>query len=270
MNSYKAFGLYISSELFFPELAAASFSVPDVIIRRGCVPDELQQPLFCGARYQAAPNEFLLNVETVAKFYVRQGKEIIIESKPGIDEDSVRLFLLGSAMGALLHQRGFFVLHGNAIAINDTCTVVTGHSGAGKSTLAAAFYQQGYRILADDVCAVSMETGVPMVIPGFPQLKIWKDVADKLQLSTEGLRRVRPQVEKYALPTRDSFKHDPLPLSTLCILGCHNGDAIELDAPSGLQKFGVLKEHTYRYHFLRGLGLLSGHLQHMGQLVAAA
>jgi hypothetical protein len=268
MNSYKAFGLNIASELSFPELAEETFSTHDVVIRYGQVPKELEKPHVCKIRHQASPGEFLLNIKTVTRYYITQGKEIIIEKAPDTDEDTIRLYLLGSAMGALLHQRGFFVLHGNAIASNGACTVVTGNSGAGKSTLATAFYQQGYRILADDVCAISMETGVPMVIPGFPQLKIWAETANQLQLPTTELRQVRPNMEKYAVPTHEQFTHEPLPLSGIYILSKHNQSSIETTPLSGIHKIDALKNQTYRYAFLKGLGLLPKHLKHMGQLAA--
>ena len=76
-------------------------------------------------------------------------------------------------------------------------------------------------------------------------------------------------MEKYALPTREQFTHEPLPLSDICILNQHNQLTIETTLLNGFQKFGALKNNTYRYAFLKGLDLLPGHLKHIGQLVSA-
>ena len=53
-------------------------------------------------------------------------------------------------------QRKVLPLHGSAIAINGKAYAIIGDSGAGKSTLALAFLNRGYRLLTDDVIAVSL------------------------------------------------------------------------------------------------------------------
>jgi len=81
----------------------------------------------------------------------------------------VRLFLLGSAIGALMHQRGLLVLHGSTVKVGDECVVFLGSSGVGKSTLATQLRHRGYACLGDDVCAISIgEDGVPYAAPAYP------------------------------------------------------------------------------------------------------
>ena len=72
------------------------------------------------------------------------------------DEDKIRLYILGTCMGALLMQRKILPLHGSAIAIDGKAYAFVGDSGAGKSTLASAFLSKGYKLLSDDVIAVSL------------------------------------------------------------------------------------------------------------------
>ena len=74
----------------------------------------------------------------------------------GANEDHVRLYILGTCMGALLLQRKILPLHGSAIAINGKAYAIVGDSGAGKSTLASAFLNKGYQLLSDDVIPVSL------------------------------------------------------------------------------------------------------------------
>ena len=54
--------------------------------------------------------EFLLKLDDIARFLVQHGEEILIQPAAESDEDGIRLFLLGSALGALLHQRGRLIL----------------------------------------------------------------------------------------------------------------------------------------------------------------
>jgi hypothetical protein len=65
--------------------------------------------------YEVSPGMFRLDVPGVARCRVEEGKNISIEPLPGSSPDKVRLFLLGSTMGALLYQRGFIPLHGSAV-----------------------------------------------------------------------------------------------------------------------------------------------------------
>ncbi len=60
-----------------------------------------------------------------------------------MDDDDVRLFLLGSVMGAVLHYRGVTPLHGNGFVHEGGAVLVLGNMGVGKSTLAAALVKKG-------------------------------------------------------------------------------------------------------------------------------
>jgi hypothetical protein len=178
---YSAYLLSIDSEIALPELSvdsAGSEEAPDVIIRLGDVnPDGLPEGLQLGPCLWVGRDRLWYHVPNVARFLVQDGNSIRIDPEPGADDDSLRLFLLGSALGALLMQRGYLVLHGNAIRVGNQCLVCVGDPGAGKSTLAAGFMQRGYAVLADDV--VPVDEGC-RALPGFPRIKLWQDAVDKL------------------------------------------------------------------------------------------
>ena len=115
MFSYRAYNYLIESELKFPEFLPAveddvDFSGPPVVIRYGDVPAELENPTGRGVLYQASAHQFLLKLDGVARYLVCNGNEIVVEPAPGSLASDVRVFLLGSCFGALLHQRGVLVL----------------------------------------------------------------------------------------------------------------------------------------------------------------
>ena len=152
-------------------------------------------------------DQLWLHVPEVARYLVSRGESVVVDPDGDPDEDSLRVFLLGSALGALLFQRGYLVLHGNAVRVRDQCLICVGPSGAGKSTLAAEFMRRGHEVLADDVVPVAADC---RILPGFPRIKLWQDAADRLAIETAGLRRIRPQLEKYQLPgTRTVLRHVP-------------------------------------------------------------
>jgi hypothetical protein len=266
-NYYIAYGLTIESSLCLPELTPLDSPLqgtPNIQITYGDVPTELEHPEARGVLYQAKPNHFLMNIDTVARYLVTDGQKIVIEPAPDVQDNEVRLFLLGSVLAALLHQRGLLVLHGSAIATPAGAVIFVGHSGAGKSTLAAAFHQRGYPVLADDVCMVNLdEQGIPIVYPAFPQIKLWADTLNKLGQNTETLQKVRPELEKYALPLHEAFKQTALRVYAVYHLTQHNKLVFEFERLEQAKKFQVLSLNTYRQHFLSGLGTRATHFRHV-------
>jgi hypothetical protein len=143
----------------------------------------------------------LLRVPAVARYLVANGQDIWIEPAPDSVEADVRLFLLGSAFGALLPQRHILPLHASAIQTTRGAVLFVGPSGHGKSTLLAALLQRGYAMLADDVTGITLDAaGGAIASPAFPCLRLRADAAAKLQHSYEGLRHVRAPLDKYQLP----------------------------------------------------------------------
>jgi hypothetical protein len=262
-NTYTAFGLVIQSELACPFLLPAEAdSPPDISIRMASVPAELENPTAQGVAYQAQPGEFLMRLDDVAAYLISDGRDITIERAPCATDDEVLLFLFGSAIGALLHQRGMLTLHASAIETERGAVLFVGHSGNGKSTTAAALHKRGYRILADDICPLALdENGQPQALPGFPQLKLWADTAKKLEHDTEGLRRVRPQLEKFGLLVHDDFVNRPLPLYAVYQLTSHNKPEIEFEPIELSKRFNLLLFNTYRQRFLDGLQVRAEHFK---------
>jgi hypothetical protein len=155
---YQLFGLKVKSDLGLPHALPDVWGKADISIHQAAASD-IPHALAFG-----------FDIPGLAKFSIQQGHTITYQPYPGVTKDVLCLSLMGSCMGALLQQRGLTVLHGNAITYdNKACMVFVGDSGAGKSTLAARHYLQGATILADDVCAISLNAaGKPVVLPSYP------------------------------------------------------------------------------------------------------
>jgi hypothetical protein len=267
MYCYRTFGLYIHTAFILPELLVdLNHHAPDVVIQLGGVnPNGLLNPEDSGAFYQSNKNELWLNVPNVARYLIRNGQQIIIDPHDAIDETSLRVFLLGSCMGALLMQRDLLLLHANAIKVGEHCISFAGRSGIGKSTLSGVFMQRGYSILADDVCAINQQGEVA---PSFPQIKLWADASKKLNIQTHALRKIRPQLEKFAVPLDAHFQEASLPLKVIYILTHNNQNKFEFNTVHGMKKILSLSRNTYRYQYLKGLGKTAVHLKSTGALAS--
>ncbi len=93
-----------------------------------------------GSLTHEADDEVHLHWHSVATFLVREGRLVTVDPAPGIDQGTLRIFLLGPVLAALLRQRGYLVLHASAVAYSGGAAAFLGLSGRGKSTLAAALH----------------------------------------------------------------------------------------------------------------------------------
>ena len=261
--TYTAFGLTINSEFEIPELIETT-GTPIVTIKLGNVPEKLEQITKKGVKYQATKDQFLLEVDRIAKFYVQDGRQITVDLLKEKADREVRLFLLGSAFGALFIQRGLLPIHGSAIKFGDSVSVFSGLSGVGKSSLAATFVKKGFQFLADDISVVNDELNV---MPGFPNMKIWDDVLKKLHLKTDSLSEVRPDIKKYDLRSDQQFCNEALKLTKVFILNTKNSHGFEYEELSGLAKFNAIKNNTYRYRFVGGLEKQPDHFRILNKLL---
>ncbi len=249
--SYHCWGLIILSEFECPELIDGAGSA-DVSVVMGSTPESLPDAEFRGVRYEMTQNQFLLRVDNVARYHVTNGDRIVVEPFSDAEPLAVRLFLLGSAFGALLQQRGLVPMHASVMEMCGRAVMFCGPSAMGKSTLAITLYNRGYRMLADDVCVVRLdEAGLPLAIPGYPQVKLWADTLNLLKTAdSDKLPKPRQGLEKYNLDTRTTFCRTPLPLKAIYCIGLANSPSFELKPIRGKDKFIALFNNTYRVQFL--------------------
>ncbi len=126
---YRLFGLNVRSEIDLPELTPCAIEAePEVTIRLSDIGADVSAP-----GLHAVDGDLVFVAEDVARYRIAAGRTIVVERLPNSPARNVRLFLLGSAFGALLHQRGLLPLHANAVEIGGKAVAFMGESGAGKS-----------------------------------------------------------------------------------------------------------------------------------------
>lgn len=265
-HRYRLYGLSVASRIELPELVPESFDgPPDVQIEIGLSILAFSKNDFVSIERIA------FNVDGVASFEMLGGSAVYVDPVAGTDMDEVRLFLLGSAFAALLHQRGLLPLHSNVIEIGGQAIGFLGHSGAGKSTLAAWFHDRGYRVLSDDVCVVAPGLdGGPLVFPGVPRLRLWQDALEATGHSADRARRISSATDKFVIRTSARGESEPAELGRLYVIREESGgspDAPAVSRLSGAQAVQALIENTYRGNYVGSLGKAR---QNMDQCVAIA
>jgi hypothetical protein len=220
LYKYTVYGLSIDSTLALPELQASAHLSADVVIQFGklnWLPQEVSSE---GSYHHITHEKAYCFWDIVGTFLVRNGKEIIIDPLPGVNDRIIRLPLLGAVLAVLLFQRGFLILHSSGIAIDGGVVAFVGAAGWGKSTMAATLYGRGHDMVADDVVALDLSgVGSPVVLPGFPQFKLWPEAATSaLGDDPQMLPQLHPQVEKRIRRINNRFVQQPLPLKRIYVL----------------------------------------------------
>ena len=248
-HHYSLFGLNLESDMPLPELAPAKPGVaPDVIVRT-----RPEAASTTNKELHPIEGGLSLTVNGIARYAVVGGAEIIVHPEPGASQRNVRLYLLGSAMGMLLHQRGLLPLHANAIEIDGRAFLFMGHSGAGKSTLAAWFHDQGYRVVADDVSVIGFDgEGQPRVRPGLPRLRLWRDALDATGRDPASFERSYAgddNYDKYDVPIEAAnLPTGDFELSGIYLLA--RADRFGISSLSGMEAADAVFANTYRGRYI--------------------
>lgn len=250
---YKVYGLSVMSEIVLKELIELPEHLIediDVKVRIGVVPEEISGTFQSGDYYKISNKEMIIYVKGTASYYISEGNNIIIQPEENSREEDIKIYLLGSAFGALLFQREMVAIHGAAIAVNDKSFILTGDSGAGKSTLTYALITKGYKFLADDVSVIGDTTSKAMcVYPSYPQQKLSSSVLSRMGHTIDKLLLVDEERDKYAVPLISEFLEESVPLSAIFELKVGEVPKVTIEMITGSEKLIALLKNIYRIEF---------------------
>jgi hypothetical protein len=274
LRKYTGFGLNIESEIEFPELLVSSFNQSDLTIEYGSIPASLFPDEDILKSYSLfSENEFLHNFPNIAKYHATGGNLIRVDPYLDADKESIRLFLLGISMAAILMQRKKILLHASAILQNDHLILFVGESKAGKSSMAAELSKRGFTIFSDDVCVLESKPEPDAEIlsySSYPMMKLWENTL--LVLNNEQFDKsykIRPAVPKYGQFFHKNFITSPYPIKKIFVLNPVEDDTQEYSYRklNGMEAFEKLSQNTYRKQFIQESLLQVIHFKLISKLV---
>lgn len=264
MFSYVAYGLGIRSTVPLPELISREAAV-DVNIRTGKIDRPLPERDDDGNYLRATAEEAHLFWPGEGSMLVRGGCEIVVDYPPHVDVRALRLSVLGPALGVLLHQRRYLVLHASAVQMLGGAVCFLGASGWGKSTVAATLHALGHRLVTDDLLPIRFGDDEPVTFPGFPQLKLWPEAATALGNNPDALPLVQPGLVKRVCRVAEDFTLGSLPVKQIYVLAMGRDLTIErLQLREALLE---LVRHTYTNRLLVTTETIKAHFQQCSSLV---
>ncbi|HEY9621779.1 MAG TPA: hypothetical protein V6C78_15570, partial [Crinalium sp.] len=257
MYTYTAYQLRLHSDIPLPELPPAEGSA-DVVIRLGTLDELADESLDYRDRIFG-------KLADVGTFLIEHGRTITLDPDPHVDVNTLHPSILGPAMSVILRQRGLLVLHASSVAIRNQAIAFMGGSGWGKSTLAATFHTQGYDVLTDDVMPIQTDCEQPIVIPAFPQFKLWPEAATSLGHDADRLPPLHANAPKLSYTFSQGFQQTPVPLTRIYVLakGTHH-DIVRLQPQDA---FAELVRHTRSAHLLTTPDFAVAHFHQCSRLV---
>jgi hypothetical protein len=112
----------------------------------------------------------------------------------------VEVILLGVLLAYWLERRGVSAFHGAAVAGDGWSIGIMGPNGSGKTSLALKLIDRDYRLVTDDLLAVSVDGHQAQAHPSFPQVRLWPDQARRLLGTATELEKANPNYEKLRVP----------------------------------------------------------------------
>ncbi|WP_140485434.1 hypothetical protein [Flavobacterium sp. GSA192] len=214
--------------------------------------ETISNPRFSCSYMQINEDDFYLKVNEVANYRVQKGNIIKIFPHKNSDIASIKLFLNGSVLGAILHQRATLPFHGSCFEYDQKGIMICGVSGAGKSSVTAAFCKNGAQFINDDITPVEITDESTTIIPIKTKIKLWDDSLAKLDIVTNDLEKIRPSLEKFYLPVEKDFKKQQT-LHHIFVLSTHTKNDFESFELEGMAKFNTLRKQIYRKIYLKGM-----------------
>lgn len=210
----------------------------------------------------ATPDGVLMRFPRVADFRLSPGE---IDCRL-VDPDlafMIDICLLGHVMAYYLELSGVSAIHAGAVACGGQAVLFAADRTGGKSTLVASAVAAGLALLADDIAALELRGDAVWCRPGFPQMKLTPEQAQRFAGGAEGFGLVHPSFAKLSVPAErlGSIAKAPLPLARIYLVerraeAADGSVSIEPVAP------GEALIQLVRHSFLAEL--LDGHAAHPG------
>ena len=256
---YRAYGITISCDREMHELFPLEDMFPkadiDVFIHESVAPGSLKNPLV-----RKVSKDYFWFYTHNARFLCLNGNEIIYEKKKSDEPwEEIKPFIISHCLVNILYMRNIITLHSSTVGNETGAITLLGDCGAGKSTYSTLLRHEGYKLLADDISAIRLEQGIPMVALSVPQQKYKVDTALKEGHKLEDLECIDKVRNKYRLLLSDDEMCDgPKPMKGLFELVAdteHN--RLEFQKLEGMDALRMLTCNLFCQNYSDSLGGLS-------------
>ncbi len=187
--------------------------------------------LYRAAGLEANEDQFRIHVADVGSFYSEGGRRVLLKPEMPLKKDAIHLYLNGSILGSILHQRQILALHASSFQLNGNAVIVCGDSGFGKSSITFSMCKNhDAHFLTDDITPI--RHGRIMQIS--ESLKLWQDALDQLGFEDHHLQRVHEEMDKFYVSLKGA---DASLRPDIILFGEIGGSEVSFQTLNGAEKF---------------------------------
>jgi hypothetical protein len=148
------------------------------------------------------------------------GRRIVGCAPSGANLADVACYLTGPVLGFVLRLLGVVALHASAIAVGPHAVLLVGDARSGKSTTAAVLATMGYKVITEDVAALSLQGGTLTVRPGCAEVALRPDAVESVFGSADALPKFSDTWDKRRLDLLeiDAFATESIPVGGVYML----------------------------------------------------
>lgn len=255
---YLAYGIPIISSVELPAFVECSdeINTKPIYVSQGKTPETLQEPALEEKPFSIFnENELLYAVPNVARYYVRNGEEIIIESLEG-NWSEILLFFYSNCMAAALFQRELIPFHVSGVFIReDKVLLFAAPSRTGKSTTSVMLQQKGYAPFTDDTAILYVEDGKCFAHASYPMIRLWQNSITQqtiLEENTKQSIRTNIEIDKYGFAFHQQFVTEKVEVAGIVFLEAE-GNEIQVQKNKLNVAIQHLGNNIYRKQWLNGM-----------------
>ncbi len=268
MYCYDAYEHLIITRHYFPELPAGYPEADKEILQ---IEASFDTSFICPGeeRFEMEGDRISFS-GSWGEIHAEKGKKVTFIS----DRDSpfTRMMMLKWGLGLLLHQKGYLVIHGCSVVLNNQSAVLfSGENGAGKSTTTLAFLKAGSRYNSDDILVIDFSRGYPEILPSFPSLKIWEESFHGLDFTPEKKSLVtfaqNSRSTKFQFSSQAYFTNRRVPVKAVYYLMPADDHFPEAEKVTGLSAFFLILRQFYFNSQALGGNFTGSHFRQINQLL---
>jgi hypothetical protein len=255
---YLAYGIPVISSIELPAFVKCSdeILIEPIRVSEGKLPERLQSPALEETPFVTFnQNELFLEIPDVARFYVRNGVEIII-SPLGGDWNEILLHFYSSCIIAALFQRDLVPFHVSGIFVKKNQVLLfAAPSRTGKSTTSVMLHQKGYDLFTDDSALLSIEDGKCFAQASYPMIRLWQNsIAQQtvLEENTKQIYRQDVEIDKYGFTFHQKFVTNKVEVVGIVFLQAE-GSEINIEKNKLNIALKHLGNNIYRKQWLSGM-----------------
>lgn len=217
--------------------------------------DDIKLQISNGVFYNYSKEEVWFHIPNVATYYIKD-REIYVEEHSG-DKNTIKVYLLGSALGVLLIINNIIAIHGATIILSDKGIIISGDSGSGKSTLTSGLIESGNKFISDDISRLDMNDNDEFLInPAYSQRKLCRDSIIELGYELDKCTLFDEVRDKYLVESKEKFIYENVKLNAIfeINIGDENQREVTIKEVEGYEKLKVILKNIFRVEIAYKIG----------------